>query len=131
MTEITYTPFTGDAEARANLELLWLNSPATLESNPLRMRQFVEGDFSNSPVHKADCGTAACYAGRGPLCGIEPKLLEDWEDYSQRLVGDNDEWHYLFSPRWPNDLEACRTRTRILLDKGLPSNWLEQMEGGE
>jgi len=137
--ETTYTKLDITKNQRNNLEKLYENSPKTLELVKFDMHDyFITSDeyryiYPNSKIIKdvvkgeePECGTQACFLGRGPLCGILANNNEDWEDYCERQFGIircSSAWFWLFGHNWKyvdNTLEGARKRLRIALDKGVP-----------
>lgn len=101
-----------------------------------------EGKFDmglfHSERHEAtvihNCNTSACAVGWGPTAGIEPKALEDWESYSDRVFVDieSGDWDWLFDDRWEevdNTPTGAAERIKYSLKHGVPENWYDQMTG--
>lgn len=80
-----------------------------------------------------DCGSVGCAVGHGPYAGIRKFKSEDWYQYSRRVFGLNyNEWIWCFDDLWiylDNTPKGAAARIRLLLEKGLPSNYWEQMTG--
>jgi hypothetical protein len=87
------------------------------------------------------CGSVGCAIGHGPYAGVKKLEEEDWFDYCRRVFINNiatnlhaDSWEWLFSEEWKevdNGPIGAAERIDILLTKGLPSDWKEQMSGEE
>lgn len=126
------TPFSGTDEQRANLLKLaeYLERPQLQAKFDMRaFTQFPEDAFT--PM--TECGSVGCAVGHGPYAGV-PKLPDEfWDQYSERaFTDDSNEWRWLFSFRWrsaDNTPFGAASRIRWLLDKGLPENWEEQLDG--
>jgi len=108
-------------------------------------RDLVRG-YGHAPAYKAECGTAACAVGHGPIVGFAPLPDERWTDYSHRVFvgkcvnGDDDifgyqgkAWEWCFGGAWSNvDNTAHGAAYRIfwLLDnRDIPEDAEEQREG--
>lgn len=84
--------------------------------------------------HGHGCGTVACALGHAPLL-FPPEKDESWATYSLRVFGlkeHHDEWLWVFGPAWAhtdNTKEGAVARIEWLIDKGLPANWRDQMDG--
>lgn len=84
----------------------------------------------------SNCGAVACAVGHAPSAGIKPKKDEDWWDYSDRALIPTDtyEWEWCFGGDWwtiDNTPQGAGKRIQWLLEKGLPDNWSEQMDGDD
>lgn len=81
------------------------------------------------------CGTAACFAGHGPMAGVKPKDGENWCGYVSRvfvptgpvriedgqlIVGSFAAWCFLFGETWPDDPMLAARRGAYFLQRGLP-----------
>ena len=87
---------------------------------------------------KAECGTAACAAGHGPIAGITPLPGENWMDYSERCFcpGSEDDddgnlmgapanftWAWCFDGEWShydNSAHGAAARSDYMLHHGVP-----------
>jgi hypothetical protein len=76
-----------------------------------------------------ECGTICCFAGLGPMAGIEAKVDEGWDDYIGRVFANNvSAWGYLFSGNWAgtpfNTLQHAIARARTVIELGdAPDGW--------
>jgi hypothetical protein len=89
------------------------------------------------------CGTLGDVVGHGPYAGIEKWENEDWLGYSSRCfiplsfydswkLDITKEWAWCFSTDWhkvDNTPEGAAKRILILLEKGVPEDWVDQMKG--
>ena len=96
------------------------------------------------------CNSIACMVGNGPAAGILSIGNEDWFQYARRAFGADDRpgydaapesyeaspqnnlWNWAFAGEWDeidNTPEGGRRRLRLALDKGIPSDYDEQMSG--
>lgn len=86
------------------------------------------------------CDTAACFAGHGPMAGIEPEQYDTWSQYVRRefvsceryvvtagqpwpegrCVGEHVAWAYLFASQWPDDPIHAARRGACFLQHGIP-----------
>ena len=142
-----YYPLSITKEQRKNLELLYENSPKTIEIVAFDMFEFLAiekvpinlYDFITDKIISAEtsqCGAVACFAGRGPLCGIPRDTSNaDWYDYVENNFGvdiESRSFTWLFSADWTevdNTLEGARKRLEIALDKGVPEDAYKQSIG--
>lgn len=101
---------------------------------------FDMSDYSSERHHyrggsPTDCGTVGCAVGHGPHSGIKKYKSESWAEYAERGFGlslIDDEWHWCFADEWvftDNTPEGAGKRINWLLEKGLPRDWKEQMNG--
>jgi hypothetical protein len=101
--------------------------------------EFEMGRFTDDDNDfNANCGTIGCAVGHGPYAGIEKIDGEGWMKYSYRCLIDNktkihdNSWSWCFSGLWSeidNTARGAGKRIQILLNKGLPKNWRDQMHG--
>jgi hypothetical protein len=99
------------------------------------MRRFTDDDND----FNANCGTIGCAVGHGPYAGIEKHKGETWPQYSHRCFIEfgkdpkrNIAWEWCFSGYWTdidNSPQGAGKRILILLNKGLPKNWRDQIHG--
>lgn len=89
----------------------------------------------------AECGTAACAAGHGPAAGIAAEAKETWPEYVSRTFVNSlwggkynadisRVWSWCFDSGWTpvdNTPQGAASRIYWYLDRGVPSNALEQM----
>jgi hypothetical protein len=81
--------------------------------------------------NRMECGTTACAAGHGPLCGIKSKRGETWNEYTERVFGltfMSPEWHFCFSSRWDsidNTIKGASKRLIYFLNHGAPNYFNE------
>jgi hypothetical protein len=95
--------------------------------------------FSDMEFCGTYCGTVGCALGHGPYAGIEKIDGEGWMKYSYRCFIDEREsdhlnyaWKWCFEGTWhkvDNSPEGAAKRINIILEKGVPSDWKEQMRG--
>src|SRR6185437_5998430 len=108
MQDKMYIPLDITDEQRKNLELLYKNSPKTIEVSEFNMACYfynkkTEEDIEPHEIKyhlKEDCNTVACFAGLGPSCGIESDTFDNWNDYVDTQFGiafDSLGWAWLFS----------------------------------
>jgi hypothetical protein len=102
---------------------------------------FTMETFAGSFVKEYDiiCGPVGDAVGHGPYAGVEKLEEEDWVEYSWRAFIDYSStessywaWDWVFSFLWSkidNSAKGAGQRIKILLEKGLPDNWYEQMIG--
>lgn len=119
---------------RANLEKL----AAYLEGLPDDYDHFDMGCYHSQSAgltkEVASCGAVACAVGHGLAAGI-PSMPEDWDwgRYSHRaFTPAGGFWIWCFSYDWEhvdNTPHGAAKRIRWLLEKGLPENWQDQMNG--
>ena len=89
------------------------------------------------------CGTCGCFLGNMPFQGIKGlELIEsdfdcsidfncyiDFNRYGWRVFDlsqfckNRDEWDFLFSTYWPNDLNQCLARLEHLKENGVPDEF--------
>jgi hypothetical protein len=98
------------------------------------MAIFADPTSENS--HSTTCGTAGCAVGFGPFFGIRKFDGETWHRYAGRCFIDKSENHFEFAwcfsafwSRTDNTPEGASKRITWLLEKGLPKDWEEQMDG--
>jgi len=121
-------------EQRANLATL----AAYLRTLPadypdFAMDQFVRGvgGYADSRARRAECGTAACAAGHGPIAGIEPLQDETWYTYTVRAFGRSS-FTWCFDEDWAqvdNSAHGAAARIEFMLAHGIPENADEQRFG--
>lgn len=83
------------------------------------------------------CGTVACALGHAPYVKGLPVPLYDefWGDYCERVLGIDSvsfEWDWCFDANWvykDNTPQGAAKRIKYLVEKGLPDNWYEQLNG--
>jgi len=100
------------------------------------MAVFTE-DEGWSDGKRTTCGTIGCAVGHGPYAGIPKRADEIWVQYAGRVFGiaphiKEDEWEWCFSDKWAgidNTPKGAAQRIMWLLDKGLPEDWEDQMDG--
>lgn len=124
------------AEQQDNLRVLanhLLSLPAEYPDFAMSMFTNNERGSGSSYAHLAECGTAACAVGHGPLCGFEPLELETWAEYSTRLFipsSWHEAWEWCFGAAWSvvdNTAHGAAYRILWLLDrKSIPDNAYEQ-----
>lgn len=83
-------------------------------------------DSVSQKVRKAEnlgCGTCACFAGHGPICGIDPIKNETWGKYLERcfgteytVYGAGGNYDWLFHEGWPNSTAEAAKRAAWLLE---------------
>ncbi len=99
-----------------------------------------DDDFAStgSCIHednRTECGAVGCAMGHGPYAGIPKRKSESWWAYADRQFTNYtraSDW--CFHGCWADvDKTAKGAARRILymLDKGIPENWYEQMDGTE
>lgn len=99
------------------------------------MAGFTEcGNWGYEAESKTECGTVGCALGWLPSVGIPKTSEENWIQYSKRVLGFSEgyEWDWLFSEQWrrtDNTPQGAAKRIKVLLEKGLPNDWREQMRG--
>jgi len=82
-----------------------------------------------------DCGSVGCAIGHGPYAGIPKRLDEDWDEYSERVFGisfPSMEWGWCFVSSWvyvDNTPDGAADRIEWMLERGIPADWIEQMNG--
>jgi hypothetical protein len=101
-------------------------------------------DFEDNPCnltkkHYNVCGTVACAIGHAPAAGINCKGLNSFWEVAELKMGlprilyePINEWRWLFASNWAdvdNTPQGAGKRIHWLLDKGLPSDWNEQLCG--
>ena len=86
-----------------------------------------------------ECESVGCVIGHCTI--LDPKPLPMWsngidfEVWSEQFTGMeafSDDWNWCFAYNWAqvdNTPEGAARRIEWLLDKGLPEDWFEQMEG--
>ncbi|SFJ49151.1 hypothetical protein SAMN03159338_1548 [Sphingomonas sp. NFR04] len=137
-------------EQQANLRRLadhLLQLPATYPD--FSMRLFVDNELhgrGHHPAFRAECGTAACAVGHGPVAGIDFVAGENWISYSYRAFvpspvdEDGQEyryegavWEWCFGSGWSdtdNTAHGAAHRINWLLTHGaIPDDAQEQREG--
>jgi hypothetical protein len=115
-------------EQAANLRQLadyLLTLPA--EYPDFEMDSYVQDDNDHDgKAYVAECGTAACAAGHGPIAGITPLPEEEWDDYCYRaFVNDLGAWSWCFSGLWSgvdNTAHGAALRIIWMLERGLPDD---------
>ncbi len=83
---------------------LWQVSPIHFNMSSIISRDYfrVPSRPDNSQQLLAQCDTAACALGYGPMAGIDPEFKGGWFDYCDRnlIRSHSDEWFWCFSSRW-------------------------------
>lgn len=105
------------------------------EDRTLVMDYFCKSDSRESlkPSQAASCGTAGCFAGIGPLVGIDPLPEEMWFPYVNRVFTtlvqsddgtiDDSEFDFLFDAVWPDIKLDTARRALYYLENGIPKEW--------
>jgi hypothetical protein len=95
-------------------------------------------DYGMDREDVTHCGSSGCAVGHGPYAGIEKYKTEDWANYSYRCFINSKEnfeyylaWEWCFSAEWfwrriDNTAEGAGKRIKILIEKGIPSEWYDQ-----
>lgn len=126
-------------EQQGNLRLL----ASHLLSLPAEYPSFAMSTFTNDGqgwgphvAHKAECGTAACAVGHGPLIGLDPLPGETWTSYSERLfIADHshEAWEWCFGGDWAtvdNTAHGAAHRINWMLElRDIPDNAYAQRAG--
>lgn len=133
------------AQQRKNLAILTLychNLPPDYQG--FKMQWFVSNGGSDSidnycrKAEKIGCGTSACFAGHGPICGIEPTLKETWGEYINRCFGceitcygsAEGSYDWLFHDSHPDDIQLACKRAAFLLQGRVGESDLPHAEDG-
>lgn len=92
--------------------------------------------LSNSQAHVAQCGTAACAVGHGPIAGVAPRYRETWWEYSKRAFFGAAEGLFTWcaDEDWSkidNTVHGAAARIEWALAFGIPEDADEQRWGDE
>jgi hypothetical protein len=95
--------------------------------------------FSDNGDFATLCGSVGCAVGHGTDAGIKKFHDEDWSQYSWRCFINkwnsayhSYAWEWCFDAYWTdtdNTPEGAAKRIQILLNKGLPNDWGDQING--
>lgn len=132
-----------EAEQRKNCIRLML---AILEPDPrvdFRMKEYAhmyvgkEKDFTTGNQDFAEfasalsqgvvarCNTTCCFLGHGVVYDIGMtgnSVYYNWGEYSYGAYGidGEEEWDFLFEPKWANDRKQAAARMQVYLKRGAP-----------
>lgn len=142
--EIEHTPFVTTEPKKNNLIKLanyLMALPDDYEN--FEMSKFCAPSITYSPHHydpqtsvkEVKCGAVACAVGHAPSAGIgKYSRLNDWDEFSTKflIATGSEDWEWCFSGAWAdtdNTPKGAALRINYLLEKGLPNNIYEQMNG--
>lgn len=138
----TYKQLGITKEQRANLKKLadYLSSG--------KLKAYFDMEVYADAAHKYNshnCGSVGCAVGHGPYAGVKKPKNMNWKHYAIEKFGANfsfsadgtvnyEYYEFLFSCLWyheqPRATQAAK-RIYLLLEKGLPSNYLNVRRGVE
>lgn len=128
-----HIPFNPTDEQRSNLMRLAAHLDLGVTNLEFDMSNF--HDVASCAYRASNCGTVACAIGHGPSLGIAAIVGENWYEYTERVFSTRDDgtaYKWLFHPNWTyrdNTPRGASARINYALNRGVPENYYEQMQG--